>query len=140
VADGNAVKADTIEDLVKQAGLPDVTVQTINNYNAMCDAGVDTEFYKNADVMIPIRTGPFYCQSNDYSAVRFYTVLGGLRTNGDCQVCDENDEPLPGLYNVGTMVGDLYSGSYDFTFSGHNYGMSCITFGYLTGKYIAANE
>lgn len=51
-----------------------------------------------------------------------------------------HNHPIEGLYNVGAMVGDLYSGMYTFKFAGLNYGMSCITFGYLTGKRVAAAE
>ena len=25
------------------------------------------------------------------------------------EVCDENDQPIPGLFNVGAMVGDMYA-------------------------------
>ncbi|MCR2028266.1 FAD-binding protein [Adlercreutzia muris] len=32
--------------------------------------------------------------------------MGGLRTSADMEVCDEDDEPIPGLFNVGCMVGD----------------------------------
>ena len=67
------------------------------------------------------------------------TVHGGLRTNTDMQVCDVNDNPIPGLYNVGTMVGDFFTNIYTFRIQGQSYG-SCLTFGYLTGKYIAENE
>ena len=51
-----------------------------------------------------------------------------------------DDNPIPGLYNVGTMVGDAFCGTYTFQVEGANYGMNCLTFGYLTGKYIAENE
>ena len=56
------------------------------------------------------------------------------------RVLDADDEPLPGLYNVGTMVGDMFATNYTFMTEGANYGANCITFGYLTGKYIAENE
>ena len=70
----------------------------------------------------------------------FLTVLGGLNTNVNMQVCDAEDKVIPGLYNVGTMVGDMFAGTYTFMIEGANYGMTCVTFGYLTGKYIAENE
>ncbi len=140
VEDGSAVKADTIEELVKAAGLPSTAVQSIERYNKLCESGFDEDFYKDPDMLIPVKTPPFYCEANDYSQVRFYTVLGGLRTNKNCQVCDENDDPLPGLYAVGTMIGDLFAGVYTFMLQGGNYGAACLTLGYLTGKYIAENE
>ena len=66
--------------------------------------------------------------------------MGGLRTNDNMQVCNEADDPIPGLYNVGTMVGDFYAGYYTFQVEGVNYGATCDTFGYLTGRYIAEHE
>lgn len=45
-----------------------------------------------------------------------------------------------GLYNVGTMVGDAYANCYSLKLQGHNLGMNCVCFGYLTGRYIAENE
>lgn len=67
-------------------------------------------------------------------------MLGGLRTDIDMRVCDANDEPIPGLYNIGSMAGDCYGGYYTFCIPGHNYGMNCVCYGYLTGRYIAENE
>ena len=53
------------------------------------------------------------------------------------QVCDENDVPIDGLYNLGVMVGDSYGTLYNFGVEGHNLGMNCITFGYLVGRDLA---
>ena len=50
-------------------------------------------------------------------------------------ICDANDEPIPGLWCVGSMVGDLYANCYNFRIPGQNYG-ACLTFGYLTGKWV----
>lgn len=140
VESGTYLRADTLEELVEVAGLPASTIDEINRYNEMCDQGEDTDFYKDPDLLIPVKTPPFYCHVMDYSNGQLHTVLGGLRTNSEMQVCDAEDNPIPGLYNVGSMVGDFYSGVYTFMIGGLNYGATCITFGYLTGKYIAANE
>ena len=43
------------------------------------------------------------------------------------------------LYNVGTMIGDIFSPTYNFLLPGHSYGL-CTTYGKLTGEYIAENE
>ncbi len=133
-------KADTIEELVSMAGLPEKAVKTIKNYNRMCHEGEDLEFHKDPDFMIPVEKGPFYCQKADFSRMNVFTILGGPRTNADMQVCDENDDPIPGLYVVGCAVGDMFAGRYTFMTQGIVYGACCITFGYLTGKYIAKNE
>lgn len=133
-------KADTIEELVKLAGLPQKALESIERYNQMSKEGKDTEYYKDSTYMIPVEKGPFYCQRADFSRMNLFTVLGGPRTNINMQVCDEDDEPIPGLYVVGCAVGDMFAGRYTFMTQGAVYGACCITFGYLTGKYIARNE
>ena len=68
-------------------------------------AGQDTDFYKSPEKLIGITDGPFYgCSYKPMLLV----VLGGTRTNIDLQALDANDEPIPGLFNVGTMIGDFY--------------------------------
>ncbi len=137
VENGLFHKADTLEDLIKDLGLPDTTLETIKNYNAMCAAGEDTEFHKSPELMIPVEEGPFYGSVD--STNPFLTVLGGLRTNDLMQVCNEDDEPIPGLYNVGSMAGDMFHSGYTAMIPGLTLG-SFIAHGYVTGKYIAENE
>ena len=55
-----------------------------------------------------------------------------------CPECEHTkDEIIPGLYAVGTIVGDMFANYYTFMPSGINLGSTCVTFGYLTGKEIA---
>ena len=137
-ASNNYVMADTIEELVEKIGLPKETVDTVKRYNDLCKAGEDADFHKDMKHMHAIENGPFFAEMCD--TFGFLTVLGGLNTNIHMQVCDADDRAIPGLYNVGSMVGDVFSGTYTFMIEGANYGMTCVTFGYLTGKYIAENE
>ena len=132
------VMADTLEEAIELAGLPAETIETVNRYNELAEAGEDTDFHKDPKHLHPIKTAPFFVEANP--SFGFLTVMGGLNTNIHMQVCDAEDQAIPGLYNVGTMVGDMFSGTYTFMVEGANYGMTCITFGYLTGKYIAENE
>ena len=57
-------KCDTLEELAKAMGVPDDKMDTfmasIDEYNAMCDAGKDDKFGKDASALIPIREAPFY--------------------------------------------------------------------------------
>ena len=135
---GTYVMGDTVEEVVEQLGLPEATLDTIERYNELADAGEDTDFYKDPRYLLPLNEGPFFgAKSTDPG---FLTVLGGLRTSANLEVCDADDNPIPGLYNVGTMVGDFYAGTYTFQMEGVNYGACCLTFGYLTGKHIAQAE
>lgn len=139
VETGAMVKADTLEGVIEQLGLPAKTIDTVNRYNELCLAGEDTDFHKESGLLHPFGNGPYYGQSSGGMLI-FLTVLGGLSTDPQMRVCDKEDKPIPGLYNVGTMVGDMFATNYTFMVEGANYGANCITFGYLTGKHIAANE
>ena len=139
VAGGTMVKANTLEELIDELGLPKETLATVDRYNDLAKAGCDDDFHKPSEHLHPIEEGPFYGQSSGGMLV-FLTVLGGLNTDAHMRVCDADDRPIPGLYNVGTMVGDMFATNYTFMTEGANYGANCITFGYLTGKYIAENE
>ena len=135
VESGAYVKADTIEELVEKLGLPvEETLATIAKYNEDCAAGEDTEFHKDARFMIPVDKAPFYGSTGTSSL--FLTILGGLRTDEHMRVCDEDDNPIEGLYNVGSMVGDMYYAEYTYMIPGFTYGSS-ITLSYLLGKELA---
>lgn len=140
VASGAYIKGDTLEEVLEQVGLPvEETIATIERYNELCEAKEDTDFFKRPENLFPIKTPPFYA-NKAAGTPGLLTILGGLRTDDNMRVCDADDHPIEGLYNVGTMVGDFYSGFYTFQVEGVNYGACCLTFGYLTGKFIAENE
>lgn len=137
VANGSYYKADTLDELAGQLGLDAAKLKTVvARYNELCDKGYDDDFYKNPDFLVKIEEdGPFYAARN-YAL--FMTVMGGLRTSADMEVCDENDVPIPGLFNVGAMVGDMYANTYNFAIPGNSYGINCLTFGYTLGRRLAA--
>lgn len=135
---GDYVKGDTLESVVEQLGLPKETAMAeIERYNAACRAGYDADFHKKAKYLTELKDGPFY--GAPINQLYFFTALGGPRTDHLMRICDENDVPLGGLYCVGTLVGDMYANLYTFRVAGQNYGAS-LTFGYLLGKQIAAEQ
>lgn len=140
VKSGTFVKGETIEEVLSQLeGIDiDTALKTIENYNAQCAAGRDDEYHKNPIHMKAIETGPFYGATNTIGPAQFLCVLGGLRTNENMQVLDEDNAPIEGLYNVGTMVGDTFGTFYNFRVPGQNLGMNCITHPYLLGKALAS--
>ena len=133
---GMYTKADTLEELIELMGLPAETLDTIKHYNEMCAAGEDTDFHKDPSLMIPVEEGPFYCAFGDSNF--FLTVLGGLRTSGNMEVCDADDNPIPGLFNVGSMAGDMFHAGYTAQLPGLTLG-SFIAHGYMLGKFIKEN-
>ena len=132
-------KADTLEELAEKLGLdPEKLVAVVARYNELCEKGVDEDFHKRSEFMIPIEAeGPYYSSMN-YAL--FMTVMGGLRCNEYMQVQDENDEVIPGLFNVGAMIGDMYANTYNFAIPGNSYGINCLTFGKLLGEDLASGR
>lgn len=139
VETGAYFKADTLDDLAAQLELDAGKLKdVVARYNELCDKGVDEDFYKNPDFMVKIEeNGPFYAAQN---RAMFMTVMGGLRTSSDMEVLDENDQPIPGLFNVGAMIGDMYANTYNFAIPGNSYGINCLTFGYLLGRDLAEGK
>jgi succinate dehydrogenase/fumarate reductase flavoprotein subunit len=136
VKTGRIFKTDTIEELAEKFGLDvDTLRSTVDRYNGFCKTGVDEDFFKRAELLIPVTYGPFYGQSSD--APVLLIVCGGLRTNVKMQVLNKENEVISGLYAVGTIVGDMFANYYTFVPSGINLGSTCLTFPYLVGKELA---
>lgn len=129
-------KANSLDELASLMGVNAAALKkSVERYNELCEAKEDVDFHKRPELLTPIKNAPFYGWRKE--APLLLTVMGGLRTDIDMRVCDENDNPIEGLYNVGTMIGDAYANSYNFLIEGHNHGMNCITYGYLTGRLVA---
>ncbi len=132
------IKADTIEKLVEELGLPkEEALETIKRYNGFCEKGVDEEFGKRKDLLLPVKNGPFY---GIKCTPWFLTTTGGVRCNDKMQVMNSDNEVIEGLYCLGSMVGDMYCNCYSTHFPGHNLGGTYLTFGYLTGRHLAGSE
>lgn len=129
----DAFECDTIEELAKAMGVDaDVLQAEIDEYNQACESGEDTKFYKRAELLYPIKEGPF-------TAVRFgpatLAVVSGLVVNGNLQVLDENDEPIEGLWAVGNASGGRYAVDYPVFINGNSHG-SALTWGYVAAENI----
>lgn len=134
---GLAYQEDTIEALAADIGCDAETLQaTIDRYNEMCDAGVDTDYYKQEVYLTPIREAPYYALKVGPALL---VVTGGLKVDTNCQCLDAEGEAIPGLYALGNCQGDITAIDYPINISGNSHGR-CITFGYLLGRYLAGVE
>lgn len=99
----NTYKADTLEELAEQLGLPaDNLLATVERYNEICEAGLDVDFGKESKYLFPIKTPPFYIV---HTWSRLSTILAGLDINEYQQVVDANGEAIAGLYAAGNCGG-----------------------------------
>jgi hypothetical protein len=107
---GIIFQCDTLEELAQKLEIPVETfVQTVKDYNAMCEAGEDTQFGKASKDMLPLTTPP-YCGCRVGSAL--LCTLDGLRIDADCHVLTEAGEPIEGLWAAGNCTGGFFSDTY----------------------------
>ncbi len=116
--------ADSIEELAEKTGIDvDNLVDTVEEYNDYCDTG-DEEFFKRKKYMRPLTKAPYYA-----AAIRpgGYGTVGGIRINENCQACDSEFEPIPGLYAAGADACNIYDDSYMFLLPGNSMGFAVNT-------------
>ena len=133
IAEGWCWKADTLDELADTVGLPDL-VETVQTYNGYCDAGADAEFGANPWYLSAVKTPPFYVTQNEPSA---WSTFGGIRIDDQCRVCNIDNEPMQGLYAVGTDAGSLYYSPY-YDVPGFCYGL-CIDSGFIAATDATTN-
>ncbi|WP_462134425.1 FAD-dependent oxidoreductase [Slackia piriformis] len=130
---------DTLEGLAAQLGLEGEAatnfVETINNYNAYCEAGADMEFGRDAKVLFPVKEPPFYACTFDPVLGETMVTCGGIITDGEQNALDENFEPIAGLYVSGNDCGRRFGYEYITPIPGCSLGMA-ITLGRECGKSV----
>ena len=101
----NVYQADTLEELAGKFGIDPVGLaDAVKRYNASCDQGEDEEFAKTSEMMA-ITEPPYYMWRLDPSVM---VAIGGLGTNRNMQVLNEDGAPIDGLYAIGTDGVRLY--------------------------------
>ena len=143
------IAAETLEALAEKAGIDGAGLKaTVARFNEMVRNGHDDDFnrgdnsYDNFHMWgdpafdPPYRTlgvidrAPFYAVRMESGALG---TAGGPKTNGDAQVLDWNDNPIPGLYAAGNamaaVLGEAYGGA------GGTLGPG-MTFGYIAGRHL----
>lgn len=128
-------ESDTVEGLAEQIGIDPAKLQnTIDEYNEMCERGLDSKFHKNQEYLHPITGKGKYLCGKYYLAA--YGTVGGVRINKYCEVLDENQMPIEGLYSAGSDANTIYGDSYNFTLCGNTMGFAVNT-GRMAGESAA---
>lgn len=130
-------KADTIEELAEQMGLPvDNVVAAVNRYNELCESGNDDDFGKESKYMHKVATAPFWGIRRH---IRCSSITAGVETDQYSRVVTQSGEVIPGLYAVGNLGGKFFGApDYPFFQGGLSLGHA-VTFGYIAGKHAAEN-
>lgn len=129
---GVAFKGDSVAELATAMGIDaDVLAKTVKEYNAVCSAGRDTDFYKKAEYLSPVEAGPFYAFRFDPLVV---CAIGGIETDDANRVLKTDGTPVPNVFAVGLDGCNLYEETYNMTLSG-----SCNGYCVYSGRNAADN-
>ena len=136
VADGRAVKADTLEELVAKIYPDDTAAQqtaldSIQRYNELAKAGYDEDFHKPASRMWAVENGPFY--ADKFTTALLLVCIGGLESDEDCHTFDADRNVIPGLYVAGNIQGNRFATEYPIGLKGASHSMA-MYYGYVAGK------
>ena len=100
--------AATIGELAEKIGVDKAALEaTVARYNELCAKGVDEDFGKPAQYMIPVEGDEYYAfRMTPGTSVTF----GGLEIDVNARVLDTNNQPIPGLYAAGEVA---FTGLFD---------------------------
>ena len=136
VADGRALKADTLEELVAKIYPDDTAAQqtaldSIQRYNELAKVGYDEDFHKPASRMWAVENGPFY--ADKFTTALLLVCIGGLESDKDCHTFDADRNVIPGLYVAGNIQGNRFATEYPIGLKGVSHSMA-MYYGYVAGK------
>ncbi|WP_283169667.1 FAD-dependent oxidoreductase [Curtanaerobium respiraculi] len=139
ISKGLMMKADTLDELATKLGFEGddkaAFLKTVEGYNALYDAGADTQFGKEAYRLSAIRQAPFY---GAWYGGSLLTTLDGVRINSNTQAVGEDGNPIEGLCVVGTNSGSYYAGNYPVYLVGNCLGRQ-VTFGRYAARFLAGD-
>ena len=129
---GWAFKADTIEELAQQIGVPPANLRaTMKQVNGFADKGEDPEFGRKPEHLVKfnLEKGPYYA----LKAIRaFFLTLGGVTVTPNFEAKNPQGDVIPNLYVVGQDIGGLFDSSYDLKCEG-----SASSFAMTSGRVAA---
>ena len=82
---------------------------TVAAYNALCEAGEDSQFFKSSYLLKALTGDTFYVVEYEPS---IWSTFGGVKTDDYCRALTADQKPIPGLYVAGVDNGSLYCNPY----------------------------
>ena len=129
---GLVKNGETAEELAEQLGFDGAALaETIEKWNADCDAGADSQFERMPFTLKKVE-GRLYGYAFGVGA---HYMMGGVLINERTQVLDQNEEVIPGLYAAGEVTGGFH-GTKRVDGSGTG---DAFVFGYVAGNEIASD-
>jgi fumarate reductase flavoprotein subunit len=92
-------KADSLEELADQIGVNKKNFrETVRSYNESCEKGVDWNFFKRKDALVPLNKPPYYAYVGELMTDG---AFGGVQVNPEMQAYKPNGDLVEGLYITG---------------------------------------
>lgn len=135
IAHGYAFKADTLEDLARQAGIDWKNFEkTMKAYNE-ASVSQNTKSLPVQKILIgnPVVKAPFYAVP---ITTTIHHTMGGLRINEKTQILDKNGNVIPGLYAACEITGGIHGGNR----LGRNALTDLLVFGHIAGQEVAQKQ
>lgn len=130
VADG----VESVEELAATFELdPEALAAAIEGYNALCAAGADTEYGKDASKLKGLEP-PYSIKQCTTGAM--LVMMGGIDCDEQCRALDDDSRPVEGLFVAGNTMGRRFNVEYPMCVNGISNG-SAISFGRLAGTVCA---
>lgn len=111
---GNTVvqmaKLETLEEVAEYTNIDlNILIKSIEDYNAFCESGVDSQFNKDAGLLVKLEA-PYYV-GKAYGISR--GTIGGIKTLVGGEVLNSSNEVIEGLYAAGAISnGEFYTTYY----------------------------
>ncbi len=88
------------------AWIPRPWLETVRRYNEFCAKGLDEDFGKDRQALVPIADhGPYYAI---YGQRFSEAALGGVMVDGQCRCIRNDGTPIPGLYAGGDATSAMH--------------------------------
>jgi len=107
----------------------------MDSVNQMAKNGKDEDFGKATSRLFPVENPPFY--ASPATTAVMLVCIGGLESDEDCHVYDQQRKVIPGLYAAGNIQGNRFAVQYPIPIVGISHSLA-LYYGYVAGKNAAA--
>jgi succinate dehydrogenase/fumarate reductase flavoprotein subunit len=138
LANGSVAQADTFEELLDYYPEFDKeeALKSIARYNELALKGKDEDFSKRSDRLFPLNKPPYYAAKGGVAPM--LTSMGGLMSDKEAHVYDNDGVIIPGIYVAGNIQGSRFAFQYPM-YPGTGVGHSItLYYGYVAGKNVVA--
>ena len=129
-------KADSLSELAELIGVPaDRLEATVRKYNDYCVTGLDEDFFKPSEYLVPFRKGPYYAV---YGSAVSDGGFGGVLIDNQLRALDTAKSPIPGFFAGGDSCCGWFINIFGEKKSFINDLSWAFASGYMAGNSIAA--